>query len=63
LDGTPATEIIAIARTLLREKPPRQIMPAILPAAFAKRDLGKPYRPRGLGDRLAVLSAAITGRI
>jgi hypothetical protein len=38
-------------------------MAAVLPAVFAKRDLGKSYRPRGLGDRLAVIRAAITGSI
>jgi phytoene synthase len=63
VDGTETAEIIAVARALLRERPPRQIMPAVLPAVFAKRDLGKIYRPRGLGDRLAVISSAITGRI
>jgi phytoene synthase len=62
-DGTPPAELIAIARGLLREKPPRQVVPAILPAVYAKRDLGKAYRPRGLSDRLAVIRAAITGRI
>jgi phytoene synthase len=62
-DGTGIPEIIMVARGLLREKPPRRIMPAVLPAVFAKRDLGKPYCPRGLGDRLAVISAAVTGRI
>jgi len=62
-DGTAPAEFIAIARGLLREKPPRRIMPAVLPAVFAKRDLAKPYRPRGLGDRLAVITAAISGRI
>ena len=62
-DGTGRAEIIAVARGMLREKPPRQIMAAVLPAVFAKRDLGKAYRPRGLGDRLAVISSAITGRI
>jgi phytoene synthase len=62
-DGTAIAEIISVARGLLREKPPRHIMAAVLPAVFAKRDLGKSYRPRGLGDRLAVIRAAITGRI
>jgi phytoene synthase len=62
-DGTPPAELIAIARGWLREKPPRKIMAAVLPAVFAKRDLGKSYRPRGLGDRLAVIRAAITGSI
>ncbi len=62
-DGTGLAQIIAVARGLLQEIPPRQIMAAVLPAVFAKRDLGKAYRPRGLGDRLAVIRAAITGRI
>jgi phytoene synthase len=62
-DGTGIAEIISVARGLLRERPPRRIMAAVLPAVFAKRDLGKSYRPRGLGDRLAVIRAAITGRI
>jgi phytoene synthase len=63
VDGTGPAEIYSAAQLLLREKVPRKILPAVLPAVFAKRDLGKPYRPRGLADRLAVIRAAITGRI
>ena len=63
VDGTPQSQLIETARALLRQKPPRNIMPAVLPAVFAKRDLGRPYRPRGLGDRLAVIKAAITKRL
>ncbi len=62
-DGTGTAGIIQAARRLLREEPPRKILPAVLPAVFARRDLGKPYRPRGLADRLAVMKAAMTGRI
>jgi len=39
---------------------------AALPAVLARRDLrriGAPVRPRGLGDRLAVMAAAMIGRI
>jgi phytoene synthase len=38
---------------------------AALPAALARRDLRHPGRatPRGLGDRLAVTAAALTGRV
>ncbi len=44
---------------------PRQAIAAALPAVFARRDLRRPgdARPRGLGDRLAVTAAALTGRI
>ena len=46
-------------------KLPRQVVPAVLPAVLARRDLLRPAwtGPRGLGDRLAVVRAAITGRI
>jgi phytoene synthase len=62
-DGTPAQKLIEAARALLNATPPQKTRAAWLPAAFAKRDLGKPYRPRGLGDKLAVLRAAFTGRL
>ena len=48
---------------------PRQAIAAALPAVLARRDLRRLLRrlgdasPRGLGDRLAVASAALTGRI
>jgi phytoene synthase len=62
-DGTiPATIVIA-AQKLLHARPPRAALAAALPAVLARRDLGKPYSPRGLGDRFAVLRAAVTGRI
>jgi 15-cis-phytoene synthase len=63
VDGTIEAEIISTARGLLNAKPPREGLVAALPAVYARRDLGSPYRPRGLGDRLAVIRAAITGRI
>jgi len=62
-DGTPETKLIETARSLLREPPPREARAAWLPAVYAQRDLGKPYQPRGLGDRLAVMRAAFTGRL
>lgn len=45
---------------------PRAALPAALPAVLARRDLGRfaaTARPRRLADRLAVLAAALTGRI
>lgn len=39
---------------------------AVLPVVLARRDLrrlGAPPRPRGIGDRLAVLAAALRGRV
>jgi phytoene synthase len=62
-DGTPHDVIIGAAEKLLQAKPPRTALAAALPAVFARRDLGEPYAPRGLGDRLAVIRAAVTGRI
>ena len=62
-DGTPDTALIAHARQLLQAKPPKPALPAALPAVYARRDLGHPFRPRGVGDRLAVLRAAVTGTI
>jgi phytoene synthase len=43
---------------------PRGIVAAALPAVLARRDLRRPgsgVQPRGLGDRLAVLAAALAG--
>lgn len=52
------------AKTLRRV--PRSAIAAGLPAVLARRDLRRPLtstiRPRGLGDRLAVTVAALTGR-
>jgi phytoene synthase len=62
-DGTPAEVLAANARPLLTARPPRVALAAALPAVYAKRDLGRPYAPRGLADKLAVLRAAVTGRI
>ena len=62
-DGTGKAELIGVARALLRQSVPRKIIPAVLPSVFARRDLGKPYAPRGVSDRLAVLKAAVTGRV
>lgn len=53
-------------RAMLREAGGRLPSAAALPAVLARRDLrriGGPLRPRGLGDRLAVLVAASLGRI
>jgi phytoene synthase len=58
-DGTGETEIIAAARALLHAKAPKAARPAVLPAVFANRDLGKPYCPHGLGDKLAIIRAAL----
>ncbi len=45
---------------------PRPAMAAALPAVLARRDLRRALttqiRERGLGDRLAVTTAALTGR-
>jgi hypothetical protein len=50
------------ARGLRLARPARA---AVLPAALARRDLhGRATaRPRGFGDRMAVMLAAATGRI
>jgi phytoene synthase len=45
---------------------PRSLVAAALPAVLARRDLariGQPATPRGLGDRLAVVVAGLTGRV
>jgi phytoene synthase len=62
-DDTKPSEIVNAARFYLRAKAPRPALPAVLPAVFAKRDLGKPYRPRRLGDKLAIIRAAIRGDV
>jgi phytoene synthase len=62
-DGTQPAALIAHARTLLKVTPPRPALPAALPAVHARRDLGKPYSPHRLGDRLAIIFGALTGRI
>jgi len=63
MDGTTAEMIIGAARGLLAGAAPRAARAAWLPAVYARRDLGKPYQPRALGDRLAVIRAAFTGRL
>ncbi len=62
-DGTGEARLVEAARSLLRVHVPKAALPAALPAVYARRDLGKPYRPRGVADKLAVLRAAVTGRI
>jgi phytoene synthase len=62
-DDTKPSEIVNAARFYLRAKAPRPALPAVLPAVFAKRDLGQPYRPRRLGDKLAIIRAAILGDV
>jgi phytoene synthase len=62
-DGTPREALIGHARGLLAVRPPRPALAAALPAVLARRDLGRPYSPRGLMDRLAVLRAVATGRV
>lgn len=61
-DGTPPGILIEKAKSLLAVKPPRGSFAAWAPAAFVRRDLGRPYAPRTFQDRLAVLRAALTGR-
>lgn len=63
-------DLASVGRAWLREgraaRLPREAVPAALPAALAARDLRYPTavpRLRGLGPRLAVLTAGITGRI
>jgi phytoene synthase len=59
-DGTPRAALLAHGRSLLGAKPPRAALPAALPAVFARYD---PDAPRGPWQNLAVLRAAITGKI
>lgn len=66
---TPAVRQLAdIARTWLSAPPrlPRQAIAAALPAVLARRDLRRvPHASlqRGLGDRLAVMLAGLTGHL
>jgi hypothetical protein len=64
-DGTPPDVLIAHARGLLNNAmPPRLALAAALPAVYARRDIARTHpTPRNLGDRLAVLRAALTGRV
>ncbi|HQT46371.1 MAG: phytoene synthase [Acidocella sp. 20-63-7] len=62
-DETPQAALEAYARGLLRATPPRAALAAALPAVYARRDLGRAYAARGIGDRLAVLRSAIMGRV
>jgi phytoene synthase len=64
------TVLVTELRALLPARVPAALRPsalaAILPAVLARRDLrrlGSAPGPRGLGDRLAVLTAAATGRV
>jgi len=60
-DCTPSIALIAHAQTLLNSpKPPRIALPAALPAAFARHDL---TGPRTAFSKLAVIRAALTGKI
>lgn len=61
-DGTDTEILAAHARQLLGARPPRRALAAALPAAFARRDLFRPHE-RTPWDRLAVLRAALTGRV
>ena len=70
--GAPARAVLQavakVGRTWLAEAPPvpRNAIPAILPAVLARRDFSRapaPAMPRGLGDRLAVMMAALAGRV
>ena len=63
--------LAAEGRSWLREAAalpavPRAAVAAALPGVLARRDLNRPLsaevRPRGLGDRMAVTMAAMTGR-
>jgi phytoene synthase len=63
VDGTPEAALAAHARALLSAQPPRMAIAAALPAVFARRDLARGDAERGLGAKLAVLRAAVTGRV
>lgn len=62
-----AAEAAAWLGEARRLKLPRAALPAALPAVLAGRDLRRPDEagasPRGLGARLAVVAAALTGRV
>ncbi len=62
-DGTTPETLAAQARSLLAARAPRSAFAAWAPAAFVRYDLGHPYAPRGVKDRLSVLRAALTGRV
>ncbi len=63
-------DLLAEGRALLDEgrglRLPRATIAAALPAVLARRDLSRPVAAlpgRGIGDRVAVILAAVTGRI
>jgi 15-cis-phytoene synthase len=62
-------ELAAEGRRMLREAGgalPRAVLAAALPAVLARRDLRDPgpaRGPRGLGDKLAVVAAYLSGRV
>ncbi len=62
-----AAEAVSWLGEARRSRLPRAALPAALPAVLAARDLGRPdeetARPRGLGARLAMLAAAVSGRV
>ncbi|MDD2876628.1 MAG: squalene/phytoene synthase family protein [Acidiphilium sp.] len=63
-DGTEPTVLIGHAHNLLTRNPPRAALAVTLPAVLARRDLarlrrGDVLRPRGLGDRMAVIATAL----
>ncbi len=67
--GIPSETLAAQGRAWLDDAAriaiPRPTLAAALPATLARRDLrrlGQPIRPRGVADRLAVLSAWLRGR-
>jgi phytoene synthase len=62
-DGTSEARLMETARALLPARVPKPALPAALPAIYARRDLGRPQRARGVADKLAVLAAAVTGRL
>jgi phytoene synthase len=62
--------LVAEARALLTAAAPQAALPAILPCVLARRDLARfsrgalpAVRPRGLGDRLALIRAGLAGHI
>ena len=77
-DGTGIDQLAGLARTLLATPTPRVALAATLPAILARRDLArvkfsgvgfvedgrnKAVPLRGLGDRLAVITAGLLGRV